>query len=62
MKPLFTQAALSGLSLPQLRALYAETQSDLVRSEAGSSERDAALRNLETISLTLARKHAGPRL
>ncbi len=61
MKQLFTAAALDGLSLPQLRALFAEAQCDLVRSDADSHVRQTALRNLETIGLAIARKHAGPR-
>jgi hypothetical protein len=62
MTKLFTQAALQGRSVSELRALFASTQQELVRSTAGSQERSTALRNLETISLAIARKHAGPRL
>lgn len=62
MTKLFTQAALQGRSVCELRALFASVQQELVRSDAGSQDRSTALRNLETISLTLARKHACPRL
>ncbi len=63
MRKVFTQAALQGKSLPELRALFATVQQDLVRSDAGSQERSNALASLETISRTIAmRISAGPRL
>lgn len=62
MTKLFTQAALQGHSVSELRALFAAVQQELVRSDAGSPERSAALRNLETIGLAIAREQAGPRL
>lgn len=62
MRNVFTQAALQGKSLPELRALFASVQQDLVRSDAGSQERTDALTSLETISRTIAtRMSAGPR-
>lgn len=62
MTKLFTQAALQGRSVSELRALFASTQQELVRSDAGSQDRSTALRNLETLSLAISRKQAGPRL
>ena len=63
MRNIFTQAALQGKSLPELSALFASVQQDLVRSDAGSQERNYALTSLETIRRTIGtRTSAGPRL
>ena len=63
MSKIFTQAALQGRSLFELRALFARAQQELVKSDHGSQERRDALANLETISLAIARRTAsGPRL
>lgn len=61
MSKIFTQAALQGRSLPELRALFHEAHQELVRSEAGSQERRDALANLDTISRAVAQRYAGPR-
>lgn len=61
MSAIFTQAALQGRSLPELRALFAQAHQELVRSEAGSQERRDALANLDTVSRVLAQRYAGPR-
>lgn len=61
MSGIFTQAALQGRSLPELRALFHEAQQELVRSEAGSQERRDALANIDTISRAVAQRYAGPR-
>ncbi|WP_298936882.1 hypothetical protein [uncultured Ruegeria sp.] len=56
MKYVFTQAALQRCSISELRALFASVQHDLVRSDAGSSERSQALSSLDAISRVIARK------
>lgn len=56
MKNVFTQAALQRRSIGELRAMFASVQHDLVRSDAGSVERDQALSSLDTISRVIARK------
>jgi len=61
MSTIFTQAALQGRSLPELRALFAQAHQELVRSECGSQERHDALANLDTISRVLGQRYAGPR-
>jgi hypothetical protein len=61
MSRIFTQAALQGRSLPELRALFAQAHQELVHSEAGSHERRDALANIDTISRALAQRYAGPR-
>ena len=63
MSRIFTQAALQGRSLPELRALFQAAQQELVCSECGSHERSDALTNLDTISRAIAHRYnAGPRL
>jgi len=61
MSAIFTQAALQGRSLPELRALFAQAHQELVRSEQGSQERHDALANLDTVSHAIAQRYAGPR-
>jgi len=61
MSAIFTQAALQGRSLPELRALFAQAHQELVRSEHGSQERHDALANLDTVSRAIAQRYAGPR-
>lgn len=56
MKHVFTQAALQRRSISELRALFASVQHELVRSDAGSSERSQALNSLDTISRVIAYK------
>lgn len=56
MRQVFTQAALQGRTITELRALFAQAQYELVCSDHGSQERRAALANLDTISRVLARR------
>ena len=60
MSKVFTQAALSGRSVTELRALFGAVQQELVRSEAGSQERRDALASLDNISRTMAHRMRGP--
>lgn len=60
MRKVFTQAALAGRSVTELRALFTAVQQELVRSEAGSQERRDALASLDNISRAIAHRMRGP--
>lgn len=60
MRKVFTQAALAGCSVTELRSLFAAVQQELVRSEAGSQERRDALASLDNISRVIAHRMRGP--
>lgn len=63
MSATFNRAALLGLSLNELQALYQRQQQELIRSERGSQQRRDALANLEALSLAMAHRRTlgGPR-
>jgi uncharacterized small protein (DUF1192 family) len=60
MRKVFTQAALAGRSVTELRSLFAAVQQELVRSEAGSQERRDALASLDNISRVIAHRMRSP--
>ncbi|SPH17932.1 hypothetical protein DEA8626_01460 [Defluviimonas aquaemixtae] len=60
MRKVFTQAALAGRSVTELRALFAAVQQELVRSEAGSKECRDALASLDNISCAIKHRLRGP--
>ena len=56
MTKTITSADLQGQSLPELRAMFRKAQRELVQSEHGSPERQAALVRLDAISLAMAQR------
>lgn len=57
MSRIITAASLRHLSIPQLRALYAEVQRELTQSPSGSPERREALTSLQLISQALQHRY-----
>ena len=60
MSAIFTQAALQGRTLPELRALFNQAQRVLTVSQPGSQERREALANLDTLSRVIAQRYRAP--
>ena len=60
MTRIITPAALQGRSLPELQALYRAVEHELVQTEIGSQARREAAASLDTLSVAIARRMAGP--
>ncbi len=61
MSAIFTMAALSGKSVPQLQALFRKETQALTQSAPMTDQRRVALSNLEVIERALAARYAsGP--